>query len=374
MAVLDPETLKDLRARIDEATVRDQPLLDAAIKDARGLVAQFRQLRPRTTTTFSLVASDGGHNRLQFNPFSLTVVRVVDSKGKELMLDAVSPTTDIDALSRRQFDEGTALARLMTDLGVNSLRALSPAMSPKGDGAGWVVVYRDLCEWATLYERIVHRAHANSTVFVRDGMLRTKLFTPPLFIRMYESINAAIERNRRDERLDIFLVGVAKHTEIHAHYELAMAAVGLPEGTPCWASIPETMQKAVYNSWPEYIKAPDFEGPGEDPKFNMGAMHFVRFGSSRQDRIWTVDVLHSQKSEANKALAALLADAQDGFPVPYYPLSLQKADEYAQIAEFDREILIDYLVDAVRGRMPDGGAPAVDAMRLAVDPTARRYE
>lgn len=60
--------------------------------------------------------------------------------------------------------------------------------------------------------------------------------------------------------------------------------------------------------------------------------------------------------------------------MPYYPLSLQKADEYAQIAEFDREILIDYLVDAVRGRMPDGGAPAVDAMRLAVDPTARRYE
>ncbi len=372
--MLDPETLKELRSRIDDATMRDQGRLDRAMDEVREMVSAFRPLRPRTTTAFSLVASDGGHNRLQFNPFSLTVVRVVDSKGKELMLDAVSPSTDIGELSERQFDNATALSRLMTDLEVDSLRKLSPAMNSSDGGSGWVVVYRDLCEWATLYDRIVHRAHANSTVFVRDGMLRTKLFTPPLFIRMYELISEAIERNRREERLEIFLVGLAKHTEIHSHYELAMAAAGLPDGGACWAPIPTKMQEAVYNRWPEYIKAPNFEGPGEEPKFNMGAMHFVRFGPSRRDRVWTVDVLHSQKDEAHKALAALLADAQNGFPIPYYPLSLQKADEFAQIADFDREILTDYLVDAVRERMPAGGEVAVDAMRLAVDPTSRRYE
>ncbi|MHB1467826.1 MAG: hypothetical protein ACYCU0_12425 [Solirubrobacteraceae bacterium] len=113
---------------------------------------------------------------------------------------------------------------------------------------------------------------------------------------------------------------------------------------------------------------------GSERGLNMGAMHFVRFGPSRRDRIWTVDVLHSQRGEAQKALAALLADAQNGFPIPFYPLSPQNADEHAQIVDFDREVLSDYLIDAVRRRMPEGGQAAVDAMLLSSDPTSWRYE
>ncbi len=36
-----------------------------------------------------------------------------------------------------------------------------------------------------------------------------------------------------------------------------------------------------------------------------------------------------------------------GFPVPFYPLSLQQADAHARVADLDVEIIADSLVSAV---------------------------
>jgi hypothetical protein len=371
--MLQVETLDALRSSVHQTVEDHRVILEDAVDQVRGLNNHFRVLKPRTITSFSMVASDGGHNKIEFNPFSVTVVRVVDSKGKELFVDCVSPATDISALARYNLETDTKVGRLMKGLGVATLPDLSAALNPKENSAGWVTVYRDICEWAALYDLIVNRDHANSTIFVRDGMLRTKVFKGGLFIDMYKQILAAIERNQRDEKIDIFLVGVAKHSEVHTYYELAMTAVGrLPDGYPCFAPIPAAMQETVYK-WPEYIRAPDESLPGEAPKYNAGAMHFVRFGPSRGDRIWTVDVLHHQRDRAEEILACLVGDARDGFPIPHYPLCLQRADANAQIAGFDRSILADYLEDAVRDVLPEGSEHAVDAMRLNVDQTARRY-
>lgn len=371
--MLEVETLDLLRASLGNAVSQNRGILDDALQKVTALNRDFRVLKPRTITAFSMVASDGGHNRLDFNPFSVTVVRVVDSKGKELFVDCVSPTTDIKALSKQNLDAQTSVGRLMGDLGVSELRELSSALNPEENSTGWVTVYRDICEWAALYELIVHRDHANSTIFVRDGMLRTKVFKDDLFMQMHDRIVKAIDRNLKTEKVQLFLVGVAKHSEVHKHYELAMTAAGkLPEGQPCFVPIPMDMQEAVYK-WPEYIRAPDDTSVGEKAKFNAGSMHFVRFGPSRGDRIWTVDVLYEQRNQADDVLAYLVGDARDGFPIPHYPLCLQRADANAQIAGFDRLILADYLEDAVRDALPTDAAHAVDAMRLNIDPTARRY-
>ena len=372
--MLTSDTYDRYDREIGAAVERDRALLDEAISDVRRLV--FQPLGKRTMTAFSLVASDGGHNKLSFNPFKVTVIRVVDSNGKELFTDAVSPTTDLDVLTDRlRQDPKNPLARLMDDLGVDKLKDLSPMFSADNQSE-WVLDYRDICEWAALYDRIVHRDHANNLIYLRDGLLRSKKFSGELFIRMYEKMKAAIERNKNDEKVDIYLVGVAKHTEIHERYELALTLAGdLPDGVPCYAPIPYKIQEKVY-SWGrgEWVRAPDDYRPDiENPKFNMGSMHFVRFGPKAGDRIFTVDVLHSQKGSVADILAYAVNDARDGFPTPHYPLSVQQADQYAQIADFDRQVLSDLLADKVKGLVEPENQGLVEAMRLNVDTTARRY-
>jgi hypothetical protein len=96
---------------------------------------------------------------------------------------------DPDAiLSAAQFNADgspkTALGQMMADLGVKTLTDLSH-MIPDGEktrkephkvSPSWVLVYRDLCEWAVLYERICYNKFATDTLIVRDGLLRSKLF------------------------------------------------------------------------------------------------------------------------------------------------------------------------------------------------------
>jgi hypothetical protein len=387
--VFDPEELPELRRTIREATVRDRRLLDDIRKEIRVLAADVRVIKQRSTTSVSLVASDGGNNKLVFDPFHVQLVRVVDSYGEQLCLDAVTPTTDTDVLSRAQFSEDgsprTALGRVMVDLGVSprSLGQLSHMIpdgrkvreKPEEVSPSWVLVYRDLCEWAALYERICYRSFATDTLLVRDGLLRSKLFRGEYFIAFRKRIEEEIERIRQQTRRKVFLVGVAKHSKVLARYNLAMALEDtFSAGAPRFVRVPRTLEAKAY-VWPEYARgAESEEGGGEAPKFVAGDMYFVRFGQRSGDPLWTVDILSSQTSQAAEIFGYLLADAIDGFPVPLYPRCLQKAHEFAEIVDFDFDILQDEVVSAVRDLLNDKEVPTLDALRLRGDVAARRYE
>ena len=62
-----------------------------------------------------------------------------------------------------------------------------------------------------------------------------------------------------------------------------------------------------------------------------------------------------------------------GFPIPFYPNCLQQADHYAQIVDFDLDILQDTLIDAIREQIEPERRAAFDGHRLASDLTGRRY-
>jgi len=389
MTVFDPKELPELRQTIREATIRDRRLLDDLRTEVRALSGEVRAIKPRTTTSVSLVASDGGNNKLVFDPFHVQLVRVVDSYGEQLCLDAVTPTTDTNVLSRAQFnDDGrprTALGRVMVDLGVDSrtLAELSHMIPdaqkarerPEEVSPSWVLVYRDLCEWAALYERICYRSFATDTLLVRDGLLRSKMFRGEYFIAFRKRIEEAIDRIKRETRRTVYLVGIAKHSKVLARYTLGMAVEGtFPPGAPRFVSVPRSLEAKAY-VWPEYARGAEAEaGGGEAPKFVAGDMYFVRFGDRGGDPLWTVDILSSQMSQAVEIFGYLLADATDGFPVPFYPRCLQRAHEFAQVVDFDLDILQDEVVAAVRGLLEAREVPALEALRLQGDVSGRRYE
>jgi len=387
--MFDPEELPNLKRAIRDATIRDRRLLDDLRKEVNVLNGEVRAIKPRSTTSVSLVASDGGNNQMLFDPFHVQLVRVVDSYGEQLCLDAITPTTDTDVLSRSQFnDHGTphtALGRMMIDLGVES-RLLSDLSHMIPDGKttrekpgevspSWVLVYRDLCEWAALYERICYRTFASDTLLVRDGLLRSKLFRGTHFINYRRQVESAIERIRSDNRRRVYLVGIAKHSKVLARYNLAMALEGtFSPGSPRYVRVPRGLEAKAY-VWPEYARGAETEGgEGEAPKFVAGDMYFVRFGGRSADPMWSVDVLSSQSGQAAEVFGYLLADAIDGFPVPLYPRCLQKAHEHAQIVDFDLDILQDEVIDAVRGLLNKNERPALEALRLQGDTSGRRYE
>jgi hypothetical protein len=370
--------LSQLRKLISQQVERDSEELDRLLAQLHVTRGDVRTIKPRSASPVALMAADGGNNRVTFNPFYLQIVRIVDSLGKQLCLDVVSPSSDIAALSRRQFVEDEAgrmkpLGQLMQALDVGDLRDLSHMMS--GESASWVLVYRELCEWATLYELICHRDFAHDTLVVYDGLLRSKKFRGNLFIRMYQEIRKAIERKWQTDRRRLWLVGLAKRSQVLEHYRLAMSLSGIFErGSPCFVPVPYSMQKDVYR-WEEYIRNPDEASDDrEDPKYNMGAMHFVRFGPRSGDPIWTVDLLEYQKSDAQAIFGYLLTDAVAGFPVPFYPNCLQQADRYSRVADLDLDVVEDTLVEAVRRQVGSKLAPIIDQLRLATDVAARRYE
>jgi hypothetical protein len=388
--MFDPNEVPELRRTIHEATIRDRRLLDAIRSEIRVLGSSVHSIKTRSTTSVSLVASDGGNNKLVFDPFHVQLVRVVDSYGEQLCLDAVTPTTDTDVLSQAQFEADgltprTALGRMILDLEVQPplLSQLSHMIptgarvrdNPDEVSPSWVLVYRDICEWAALYERICHRAFATDTLFVRDGLLRSKLFRGELFMKLRRHLEAAILRVREQHRRKVFLVGVAKHSKVLERYRLAMALEGIfPPGSPRYVQIPRNLEAKAY-VWPEYARGAEAEGGGgEAPKFVAGDMYFVRFGDRAGDRIWTVDLLSCQKSHDAEILGYLLADATNGFPVPFYPRCLQRAHEFAEIVDFDLDILQDEVLAAVRGLLTTKEAHVLEALRLQGDVSGRRYE
>src|SRR5262245_58031540 len=134
--MFDPEQIPKLREAIRNCASGDMRLLEELRNEVRLLKSNIRSIKERNATSSTLVASDGGNNGLAYDPFFFQLVRVVDSNGKEECLDAVSPTTDTDIVSARQFDETgspkTCLGFLMRDLKCRTLNQLSHYI-PTGD-------------------------------------------------------------------------------------------------------------------------------------------------------------------------------------------------------------------------------------------------
>lgn len=377
--MIDPSSQKLLKDEIIERIKSDRAILDQLRKEIQPLKSSVRRIHPRNTTSISLVGTDGGNNQVQFDPFLIQIIRVVDSSNNEYCLEAITPTTKVSQLTARQFNlDGspkTALGHMMFDLGVKQLTGLSHMIRSNEDDSpvspSWVQVYRELVEWAILYS-ITKKDFGTDTLIVFDGLLRSKVFAKELFKKYRENLSAMIDKQEKEKRRKIYLVGVAKHSKVLSRYRLAMALEDiLTTNFPSYVEVPQDLEMKAY-VWSEYARGQDIEG-GEANKFVAGKMYFVKFGNGSRDPIWPVDIFIPQSSQSQTILGCLLADAINGFPVPFYPLCLQKAHENAALVDFDFDILQDQIFDGIRNVLGKE-SPKLDTFHLQdSDPSQRRY-
>jgi hypothetical protein len=366
--MIDIQSYTKVKREILERTKADKVLLEQLREEIRPLKPNVRRIQPRSTTAISLVATDGGNNKFQFDPFLIQLVRVVDSSSNELSLEAISTSTDVKALSERQLEQGTPLGKMMVFLGVQTLNELSTQIPKTNDEArrqsGWVQVYRQLVEWAVLFE-VAQKDYGTDTLLIFDGLLKSKVFAGNLFAKYGESLWEILQRQKREKRRNLYVAGVAKTSKVLDRYRLAMALENiLTTPYPAYVEIPMKLEAKAYD-WDEYALRDDL--------FVNGQMYFAKFGSRPRDPVWLIDVFSYQKAEAAAIIGCMLADAQEGFPIPFYPRCLQKAHEHAALVDFDFDVLQGQIFEAMRD-MLGKDSHLLDVFLLQDDNPARlRY-
>ena len=379
--LIDLSSQASLKKTITDCIRADQGMLDALRAEIRPLRDSTRKIQPRAVTSISLVGTDGGNNQLRFDPFMVQLVRVVDSSNNEYCLEALSPSTPIDSLTARQFNSDgspcTALGKMMAFLDVKTLPHLSRMIRPVEDGqpasSNWVRVYRELVEWATLFT-LLEKDFATDTVIVYDGLLRSLVFADDLFTQLLRGMEERVSAQWSRSRRRLYLAGVAKHSKVLDRYRLAMALEGvLQTNYEAYVQVPPDIEERAY-FWPDYALGDDSIAEGTRTNRSVGGQMFlVKFGNRPHDPVWPVDIFRSQVGDTQAILGSITQDACNGFPVPFYPLCLQKAHENAALAGFDLDILQGYIYQGVRESLAEE-AGILDAFQIQdSDPSQRRY-
>lgn len=350
--------LEKLRDKVLKAYKVDDPLLVKFREYARRLKTEVKPLRAYSVNAVSFVSADGGDNRLIFNPAVVELVRVVDSRGNECVLDAVASTAPLEELEKRArpgTDTGVGpLQRLCGDLGkdLRSMSYLIRAAGTPGKSTGAMRCYRDMVEWAVLYDLVANpNIHwGGDTILVRDGLLRTKSFSPETFPLMDQKLRDGVAAHKA-RNVNLSLVGVAKQSAVLGRLAVALELEGtFHKDYPCYVKVPQEIEEDCYNfdrTWLDTYETSEPEDDGRRLYQALGNMYLSKFGDRALDPVWPVDIAVWQIAQAEKILGQLTVDAQQGFPIPDYPMCIQRAHDYAKLTGIEIEVLQDLLVQGM---------------------------
>ena len=372
---LENMDLTEVKKRLADVWKAERADLEQLRLIARQLKDGGRKLGRQQASTVAFVAADGGDNRIRLNaapdgaPAIVELVRVVDSNGRECALDAVAGAVDNDFFSKPR---GDAMRVLCNDLGVSRVVDLSPYLSaPRISRSAKMSTYRDIVEWAVLYHLLVKREWGSDTLLVREGALRTRVFRAEIFNAMDEKIRAACERHRKQGGVDMFFVGVAKNTVLLDRLRFALSLEGVFERNDPWhVHVRRDIAEKFYERrWLDTLETADGL-----PYQSMAEMFLVKFGDHPLDPVWPVDVAVWQKDRAEKIIGCLAEDARPGFPIPDFPMCIQKAHDHARIGGIELSFLNDLLFEHMTENMSDEEREkALRARHLRENPGAMRY-
>jgi len=350
--------IEDLRAKVLAAYKADDPILGKFREYARQLKGDIKPLRKYSVNAVSFVSSDGGDNRLVFNPAVIELVRVVDSRGNQYAMDAVASTITLHELKERAkagVGNGVpSLQKLCSGLGLelDKLSYLIRAAGKPGKSTGAIRCYRDIVEWAVLYDLVTdpNLQWGGDTILVRDGLLRTKSFTREVLPEIDKRLRQGVDAHRK-RNVTLSLVGVAKQSAVLSRLAVALELEGtFHKDYPCYVQVPKETEEDCYNfdrTWLDTYETSEPEDDGRRLYQSLGRMFLVKFGDRPLDPVWPVDIAEWQVDQAEKVLGQLTIDAQQGFPIPDYPMCIQRAHDYAKLTGLEVEVLQDILVQGM---------------------------
>ena len=349
---------EEIKRRIFDAYKSEEPVLKEYREYARRLKNDVKQIMKYSVNAVSFISSDGGDNRLYFNPATIELVRVVDSLGYQCALDAIAANSQVNELNIRIHAGADnpllvePLKRLCHDLktDVVGLSYWLTALGKQGKSTRAIRMYRDIVEWAVLFDLMKYREWGSDTIIVREGMLRTKSFNREIFPEIDRQIRDAYQKHKR-KKITISMVGVAKHNAVMSRLSVALELEEtMHKPYPCYVKVPDDIEAECHKSDSRWVDTLETGEPDEDGRYSyqsMGKLFLVKFGNRPFDPVWPVDIAAWQLSEADKILGQLISDAQYGFPIPDFPMCVQKAHDFAKVNGLETDILQDILFEGI---------------------------
>jgi hypothetical protein len=378
--------LDAVRAKVLAAYSADDPILHRFREFARRLADGIKPLRTYSVNAVSFVSADGGDNRLAFNPSIIELVRVVDSRGNECALDAVASTADASELDQRGIAGSQSvvgpLERLCARLqrSVTGLSYLLGGLGTSGKSTGAMRAYRDIVEWAVLCDLVASQGiqWGGDTILVRDGLLRTKTFKREVFPEIDRILAEGVAAHA-DRNVKLSIVGVAKQSAVLSRLAVALELEAtFHRPYPCFVRVPRDIEEACYYYDRTWLDTAETTTPTDDGKMlyqSLGSLFLVKFGDYPLDPVWPVDVAVWQEPEADKILGQLTVDAQQGFPIPDYPMCIQRAHDYAKLTGLEIVVLQDVLMEGMCQSLTSEQAERLYRMRhLGQSLADRRYK
>ncbi|MEZ5199290.1 MAG: hypothetical protein R2764_23780 [Bacteroidales bacterium] len=359
MALAD-NNFEEIKKRVFEAYKNEEPVIQEFREFAKRLKNDVKQIRPYSVNAVSFVSSDGGDNRLYFNPATVELVRVVDSLGNQCALDAIASNSKADELNNRAESASPLLVeplqKLCKDLNTNvvGLSYLLGGLGEQGKSTGAIRIYRDIVEWAVLYDLMKYRVWGSDTIIVREGMLRTKSFKRKLFPKLDLLIRGAYQEHKK-RNITVSMVGVAKQSAVLSRLSVALELEEtMHKHYPCYVKVPKDIEEKCYNFDRTWLDTLETSEPDENGKYlyqSMGSLFLVKFGNRPFDPVWPVDIAEWQLTDVDKIIGQLTQDAQPGFPIPDFPMCVQKAHDFAKVNGLEVDILQDILFDGITQKL-----------------------
>ncbi len=329
--ILEEKDIKYLQREIEKA-------IKLEIGGLADLREQIRKLKPKQIGTrqhyaIAPVATDGGENRLSFEPVNIEIIRVVDSEGTKHIEAIVPLTSDVD-IYKEFFEEIPILRSFLSRLDIE-YRDLSYLLPSEGETSSprekaissreYLRHLREIMEWAVLLDIAWSD---RKPLVLRDGLLRTRSLKPATVRKMAKSFENAY----RDK--DSLLLGVAKRSKVLSYVALSLALEGtFRKPVACYCKVPEEIEKDSYNWARTWQKG--------DQVF--GKLHLVKLIDDPRGIILPIDIPEWLIPRRREVLEYLSETARRSWPVVGYPHPLVQAHEHAVIGGFEMEVISSIL-------------------------------